>query len=670
MRSVTVLRLAVVLAIAAAVGVRALALSEPSGQAQAGGTAQPLNMAIPVVNGTGAISGVVVDATTKRPLSGVAVYLGPPTRGPVGQPTVQLSDAQGRFVFRDLPPSEAYFINATKPGYFDGHVGPTTSMQLGARIVVNDHQWVDDIRIVMARGAALSGTVTDEHGDPVVGAYVRAMAEVLIAGQPQLVSSSVATTDDRGVYRISGLPAAKYFVQVPIIQESVPATISTAELAGLTPQSLATLQRTGRPMPPVDPTMAVDANTHLVIGRYPAAAAPGAARALTYPSMFYPDARLASAAVPIQLTAGEDRSGLDIRLEPVPGWRVSGVVEGPAEMLTNLTVRLLLPGTEDLGDGSETATALVRPDGTFTLLNVPAGTYTIDARRSVAQFQFSNLASPTKALPRPAGTPSGNAGFALVEAAPQGTRIATRVTGGVDGGYAGRARVSVTNQDLTNVVVPLQRGVRMTGRFVWDGERSPTGPPLVMAEPARGQASLGYPRSQATGLMVGKRPDTFSLDGLLPGEYVLRFGGGSVKSVAWDGRDYTYAPFDASAGRDFSDVVVTLTSQSILLAGTVRDDRGAASKDAAVIVFPVEREQWSAYGFAPPRIGAASVNTAGFYRFQRLPAGTYYVVAVDDSRSDAWQDPEFLEAASRSATRITLDWGTKATQDLVLSQVR
>jgi hypothetical protein len=662
------LRLAVAFAAAAAAG-GAVTHAEPPGQA---GTAQPLNMTIPVVNGTGAISGVVIDATTKKPVPGVAVYLGPPTRGPVGQPTLQLSDAQGRFVFRDLPPSEAYFINATKPGYFDGHVGPTTSMQVGARIVVADRQWVDDVRIVMARSAALSGTVTDESGDPVVGAYVRAVAEALIAGHPQLVAGSVATTDDRGAYRISGLPAGKYLVHVPIVQESVPATISTAELAGLTPQSLATLQRAGRPMPAVDPTMAVDANTHLVIGRYPAASAPGAARPLTYPSMFYPNARLAGAAVPIQLTLGEDRSGLDIRLDPVPGWRISGVVQGPAEMLTNLAVRLLLPGMEDLGDGSEAATALVRPDGTFTLLNVPAGTYTIDARRSFAQFSFSNLASPTKALPRPAGTASGGTAFALVEAAPQGTRIATRVPGGVDGGYMGRARVTVTDQDLANVVVTLQRGVRIAGRFVWDEPPPPSArvTPLVMAEPARGQVSLGYPRSQATGLLMGKGPETFSIDGLLSGEYVLRFGGRSVKSVMWDGRDYTYAPFDASAGRDFNDVIVTLTSQSILLTGTVRDDRGAVSKTAAVIVFPVERDQWSAYGFAPPRIGAASVNTAGLYRFQRLPAGAYYVIGVDDSKIDAWQDPQFLEAASRSATRITLDWGAKATQDLVLSQVR
>src|SRR5690349_11304912 len=83
------------------------------------GGPQPLNMTIPMVNGTGAISGVVTDATTKKPIAGVTVYLGPPNRGPVGQPVQQVSDAQGRFVFRDLPPSDAYFINATKPGYFD-----------------------------------------------------------------------------------------------------------------------------------------------------------------------------------------------------------------------------------------------------------------------------------------------------------------------------------------------------------------------------------------------------------------------------------------------------------------------------------------------------------------------------------------------------------------------
>jgi hypothetical protein len=106
--------------------IRAQQAGAPSAQAN---VAQPLNMAIPQVNGTGAISGVVTDAATKKPIAGVVVYLGPPNRGPVGEPTQQVSDAQGRFVFRDLPPSEAYFINASKPA--------TSTATLDVRLAVS-----------------------------------------------------------------------------------------------------------------------------------------------------------------------------------------------------------------------------------------------------------------------------------------------------------------------------------------------------------------------------------------------------------------------------------------------------------------------------------------------------------------------------------------------------
>ena len=143
-------------------------------------------------------------------------------------------------------------------------------------------------------------------------------------------------------------------------------------------------------------------------------------------------------------------------------------------------------------------------------------------------------------------------------------------------------------------------------------------------------------------------------------------GGGTVKSIVWDGRDYTYTPFDASAGRDFTDVVITTTTETIVLAGTVQDGKGGISTTASVLVFPVEKAQWSGYGYTPPRIKSAGVSSAGIYRFQSLPAGEYFVVAVDASQTDAWQDPKLLDALSRRATRVTLDWDGRVTQDLIL----
>ena len=174
--------------------------------------------------------------------------------------------------------------------------------------------------------------------------------------------------------------------------------------------------------------------------------------------------------------------------------------------------------------------------------------------------------------------------------------------------------------------------------------------------------------------MVGREhPLRFVVEGLQPGEYTLRvitLGGGTVKSIVWEGRDYTSLPFDASIGRDIDDVVITLTTKVIRLNGVVHDAQGALVESAGVIAFPVDARQWTNYGFRPARIASASASSRGAFTFLTLPAGEYYLIAVDQSQLNAWQDPKFLEAAAPQATRIAVDWGETKAIDLTLRTVR
>jgi len=54
------------------------------------------------VPGTGAISGVVIDGATERPLAGAVVSLGGGGRGNVPDPNRVTTDNQGRYVFARL----------------------------------------------------------------------------------------------------------------------------------------------------------------------------------------------------------------------------------------------------------------------------------------------------------------------------------------------------------------------------------------------------------------------------------------------------------------------------------------------------------------------------------------------------------------------------------------
>ena len=54
----------------------------------------------------------------------------------------------------------------------------------------------------------------------------------------------------------------------------------------------------------------------------------------------------------------------------------------------------------------------------------------------------------------------------------------------------------------------------------------------------------------------------------------------------------------------------------------------------------------------------------GSYTLQPLPAGEYYVVAVQEDQVGDWQDPALLQALSRVATTIRLLDGEQKTQNL------
>jgi hypothetical protein len=240
-----------------------------------------------------------------------------------------------------------------------------------------------------------------------------------------------------------------------------------------------------------------------------------------------------------------------------------------------------------------------------------------------------------------------------------GTSMTTRTLPG-SGTHWARVAVSVDRTDVRDLVVPMRQAVTMRGRLVWEG--TPLNSPGISLrmEPASGAPSLGMPR-----MTTSPASDTFVIEGLLPGEYIITSLGPRLKSVMWDGRDYTNRPFDATAGQDFDDVVVTLTTESILLQGTVRDERGSmATDDPAVIVFPVQPELWSNFGFSPARVKAIQTTNAGRYTFQSLTAGDYLIVAVDAEHIDGWKDPSFLKRVAPLATRITLAWGDKAEHSL------
>lgn len=585
-----------------------------------------------------AISGVVIDGTSGDPVENATVSIA--GTGATGLlQTRQFTDAKGRFVFPNLTPGLDYTFTASAPGYFSGSFsrdGGPTDQKLA--IPVKANEWVKDVRVTVWKPGSISGRVVDEHGDPMASVYVRAIGRVMIAGREQLVNGALAVTDDRGMYRIPGLNAGRYVVEVPSVQAPMAALNTT---------------------PVVSPSSYGGVN-----GAYPWAppAAPDG-RPRGYPITFYPSASSVAEAAVIDVNLAEERSGADITLTPVSLFKVSGKVVGPAD---GLLLRLVPVGLEALGQGSEAASGPIDPDGSFAFIGVPAGNYTLDARRRTPEFTMTT-ATPGKRLPTPSWTNSSSTSANEVAAAPpligfmeaQFTNFQTKTPSLA---FA-RQSVTVSTADLAGLQLQLRASATMDGTIELDvapnaPDAKPRSIPMGL-EPANGQPDLGVPFALAA-------QNIFHFDGLRNGEYLLRprVPGWVVKSIAWNGEDYTHRPFDASATTTLAGVALTLTNRVATITGSVKE------KNAAIIVFPADPSRWAAIGFAPADMRTTSTGVDGAFRFGDLPAGDYMVVAVEPRERMAWIEPGFFGRMTPFASRVSVGWGESQSVTLSVAAVR
>jgi hypothetical protein len=222
--------------------------------------------------------------------------------------------------------------------------------------------------------------------------------------------------------------------------------------------------------------------------------------------------------------------------------------------------------------------------------------------------------------------------------------------------------VSVGQQDIEDLVVALQPAATIRGRVVLESGAKGETRVLVRAEPADGDPTFGQPMGETK-----PNDSSFTIDGLIPGQYVLRTTASlAIVSVMAAGKDLRDSGIDVSAGQDIDDVVVTLTDKHASIQGNVLGTPGSV---VAVMVFPAERQQWTNYGWRPPRFRTTRAGPSGAFQLTQLPAGEYFLVAVKPEQIDAWTDPQFLAAASLRGTRVTLAWGDKKTLDVTYADI-
>jgi hypothetical protein len=302
---------------------------------------------------TSAISGLVVDASSNAPVAGALVRLR--VAGALGTVTASLTDAKGRFVFEDVPPKRRYHLTAAKRGFLSQDDATAES---GALVDLAEGEWQANVRLSMIRAGSLSGRVVDERGEPLVGSVVRALSVLQIFGTRAVVSANAAVTDDLGAYRITDLPAGVFVVAVA----------STQIGANEGPESRSPAFTVSSPLPAATP------------------ATSGGSSA--YAATYYPGMADIDAALKVDLAPGQRRSGIDIVLEQVPTFTVSGAVLGPADAIGGIRLQLIRVSEEGLGPGAETAVVTTQRDGRFVFPAAPSGEYFIESLPGAGRFTF------------------------------------------------------------------------------------------------------------------------------------------------------------------------------------------------------------------------------------------------------------------------------------------
>jgi hypothetical protein len=350
-----------------------------------------------------------------------------------------------------------------------------------------------------------------------------------------------------------------------------------------------------------------------------------AGKMFVYPTTFHPAGGLNAASV-VTLKSGEIRTGVDIALKPVPAVRISGTVMGPTGPAANLAVKITPVGQERLSStrvGNDIAQTLTRPDGSFTVIGVPAGSYIVSVLRAGVQL---------------------------------GGESTRRM-------LWGRTPVSVGSADIDGVAIQLSTGFTIAGRTEFEPGILPPPPPDVVQ---RGRIVI---RSLDDTTVAPAQSMTLGPDGsfksaeFAPGEYTatatLAAPGWTLRSLVIGGRRVG-STFELSS--DERAAVLTYTDKAAEITGTVT----GITPDAQIVVALVPVDTRS-QALSPQDRRFVAVRN-GAFRFSDVLPGDYAAVAAAGTITQFdGIDEKTLMALARQGTRVTV--GDREKKSLALTSI-
>ena len=275
-----------------------------------------------------AVSGTITSADDATPLARARVIL---QSAALGAPRVLITGADGRYEFDRLPPG-SYGLVVTRSGYVSHQYGEPAGTP-AKTVTLSAGQRLTGIGVSLARAGIIAGSVLDEDDKPFAGIGVQALVSGAEDNRSALVAVAAGATDDRGDFRLGGLPAGRYFVSA-----NDPAFENVGDATG----------------------------------------------PLRYSPTYYSGVVLADQATPITVVGGvEPATKAVFKLHIVHPVRVSGAMrtEDRRQLLSGAMI--MTPVQGDSASVWPARDVRFSPNGTFVFSNVPPGRYLIRGRAEV-----------------------------------------------------------------------------------------------------------------------------------------------------------------------------------------------------------------------------------------------------------------------------------------------
>jgi hypothetical protein len=561
--------------------------------------------------GTGVIAGMLSTADKGTPVRRAVVRL---NRVTPGVTKTTSSDAEGRFIFTDLPAGE-YRLTATKPGFLDMNYGarqPGSTIP-GTPILLADGQKLEKIGLALPRGGVISGTILDEFGDPAFNTPVRALRIGYRNGEKVVTTAGNATTDDRGAYRMAGLLPGQYLVNATP-RESV-ASISAN--ANASRQAAAQMEAQVRAAPNAPGAQ----NLRDQIARMTAAPATPPPPTTGYVPVYYPGVAMPSSGGTVTLGISEERWGVDFSLQSIDTATVAGVVtisEGALPLDTRL--QLIDPAMPIASVGVWFRNA--EPGGRYSFQGVVPGNYVLRAYAALAPAEGGTV-------------------------------------------FTAASNVTIAGPGLTDVALTLRPGVPVAGRLSLEGVPETVDRSRIRLQLRQIQSAADW--ESPPPIVTMDAEGAFTVVNAAPGRY--RFAitgvpdGWTIASAVFGGQDTADHHLTIEPDGKYIDGVIKLTNRTGQVSGALTTVTGDPAATHTVILFPADRTMWLPES---RRIHVVQPGKDGRYQIKGLPPGDYRLVALPGPEPGRETDPAWLTELLGLSDLITISEGGSATKNITV----